>query len=380
MLASENPKPEAIAFQKLMIETNNILNQQARLKHDYFSKRVGILLEDDVADALCYCSKGTPFEGTIIKVSGQKFPDIIANKLYGVEVKSTKGNHWTSTGSSILETTRVQDIKRIYMTFGKLGGNPIEFISKPYEDCLCDIAVTHMPRYLINMKLHPGETIFDKMHISYDELREKDNPIAPVAEYYRSLLKPGESLWWAGDTPEEKVVPMKLTLWKGLPLDVKTNLKSKALAFIPELFGNGSNKYNKLIFWLISEYGVVSPSTRDMFSAGGQIKVLVNRQEYTNVPRIIGHIVDNAKIINEVLDTTEPGILKAHWGFYDDLLSPRNNWIKLATHYSQNRILDKLLKEILEHYIGAMVINNALEFPKGITQIKETMDYSNYGR
>ena len=38
MLASENPKPEAIAFQKLMIETNNILNQQARLKHDYFSK------------------------------------------------------------------------------------------------------------------------------------------------------------------------------------------------------------------------------------------------------------------------------------------------------------------------------------------------------
>ena len=91
MLALENPKPEAIAFQKLMIETNNILNQQARLKHDYFSKRVGILLEDDVADALCYCSKGTPFEGTIIKVSGQKFPDIIANKLYGVEVKSTKG-------------------------------------------------------------------------------------------------------------------------------------------------------------------------------------------------------------------------------------------------------------------------------------------------
>ena len=49
MLALENPKPEAIAFQKLMIETNNILNQQARLKHDYFSKRVGIFLEDDVA-------------------------------------------------------------------------------------------------------------------------------------------------------------------------------------------------------------------------------------------------------------------------------------------------------------------------------------------
>lgn len=380
MLASENPKPEAIAFQKLMIETNKLLNKQARSEHDYFAKRAGILLEDDVADALSYCSKGTPFEGTIIKVSGQKFPDIIANKLYGVEVKSTKGNHWTSTGSSILETTRIQDIKRIYMTFGKLGGNPIEFISKPYEECLYDIAVTHMPRYLINMKLHPGETIFDKMHISYDELRGQDNPIAPVAEYYRSLLKPGESLWWAGDTPEEKVVPMKLTLWNALSSGAKTDLKSKALAFIPELFSNGSNKYTKLIFWLISEYGIVCPSTRDMFSAGGQVKVLVNRQEYTHVPRIIGHIVDNAKIINEVLDTTEPKILKAHWGFYDDSLSPRANWVNLATSYSRNRILDKLLNEILEHYVGAMVINNALEFPNGITQIMETMDYSNYGR
>lgn len=221
MLISENPKPTQIEFSKLMVRTTKFLNQEALSEHEYFANRAGILLEDDVASALNYCSKGTPFEGSIVKVSGQKFPDIIANNLYGVEVKSTKSNHWTSTGSSILETTRVQDIKRIYMTFGKLGGNPIEFISKPYEDCLYDIAVTHMPRYLINMQLRPGETIFDKMHISYNELREKENPIALVADYYRSQLKPGESLWWAGDSPQEKIVPMKLTLWKGLPLNEK---------------------------------------------------------------------------------------------------------------------------------------------------------------
>ena len=56
-------------------------------------------------------------------------------------------------------------IERIYMTFGKLGGNPIEFLSKPYEQCLYGIAVTHMPRYLIDMRLNQGETIFDKMGV-----------------------------------------------------------------------------------------------------------------------------------------------------------------------------------------------------------------------
>lgn len=380
MLISENPKPTQIEFSKLMVRTTKFLNQEALSEHEYFANRAGILLEDDVASALNYCSKGTPFEGSIVKVSGQKFPDIIANNLYGVEVKSTKSNHWTSTGSSILETTRVQDIKRIYMTFGKLGGNPIEFISKPYEDCLYDIAVTHMPRYLINMQLRPGETIFDKMHISYNELREKENPIAPVADYYRSQLKPGESLWWAGDSPQEKIVPMKLTLWKGLPLNEKNALKSKALVFIPEIFSSGSNKYNKLTFWLISEYGIVSPSTRDMFSAGGQVKILVNHQEYTNVPRVISHIVENAKSINEILEHTDIKTLKDHWEEYDYNLSKTENWISLVTRYSGNTIIFKLIKEILEHYVGALVINNNLEFPNGITQIKEVMDFANYGR
>lgn len=57
-----------------------------------------------------------------------------------------------------MESTRNKDVERIYMTFGKLGGSPA-FITKPYEDCLSEIVVTHYPRYLINMKLEHGNTI-----------------------------------------------------------------------------------------------------------------------------------------------------------------------------------------------------------------------------
>lgn len=54
----------------------------------------------------------TPFRAEEIRlVSAQYFPDIIAEKYYGVEVKSTKENHWTSTGSSIVESTRDKNVE-----------------------------------------------------------------------------------------------------------------------------------------------------------------------------------------------------------------------------------------------------------------------------
>ena len=185
MIISVNPNPPLSEFQSLMAKANEFLNADAQKRPTYYASRSGTHLEFDVMGALEECSKGTLFEGTIENVSGHHFPDIVAARLYGVEVKSTQGNHWTSTGSSILETTRVPDVKRIYMTFGKLGGTPIEFLSRPYEECLCDIAVTHMPRYKINMCLSEGETIFDKMKIPYDDLGIVNMAADKVPKQYR---------------------------------------------------------------------------------------------------------------------------------------------------------------------------------------------------
>ena len=125
MIVSVNPHPPLPEFQRLMARTDDLLNADALTRPNYYATRGGNPLEDDVEAALIESAKGTAFENTIEKISGQRFPDIIAAKYYGVEVKSTKDDHWTSTGSSILETTRVNGIERIYMTFGKLGGNQI---------------------------------------------------------------------------------------------------------------------------------------------------------------------------------------------------------------------------------------------------------------
>lgn len=285
MLVSVNPNPSLTEFRNLMAKTDSLLNKDALVRPSYYAGRAGNPLEDDVKRALDESAKGTPFAGTIEKVSGQRFPDIVAAKLYGVEVKSTKDNHWTSTGSSILETTRVSGVERIYMTFGKLGGKPIEFLSKPYEECLYGIAVTHMPRYLINMQLRSGETIFDKMGVPYDELRKMDNPIAPVAKYYRSQLKEGESLWWTGDSSDE-TVSATIRLWKKLTPEEKRFHTIYGCVNYPEVFGGD---YDRYALWLTSQ-GVVDPHIRDQFSAGGQEEMLLSTGERVKFPGVYRRI------------------------------------------------------------------------------------------
>ena len=90
MIVSENNKPTFEIFRNIMKKTDIALNADAKIREDYYTKRGGKLLENDVFDAICESAKGTEFEGTICLVSGAAFPDIVANKLYGVEVKSTE--------------------------------------------------------------------------------------------------------------------------------------------------------------------------------------------------------------------------------------------------------------------------------------------------
>lgn len=313
MLVSLNPDPSLAEFKDLMAKMDRLLNEDALKRPSYYASRGGNPLEDDVKSALDEITKGTPFAGTIEKVSGQRFPDIIAAKLYGVEVKSTKNNHWTSTGSSILETTRVNGVERIFMTFGKLGGRPIEFLSKPYEECLYDIAVTHMPRYLINMKLNPGETIFEKMAVAYEDLRNMDNPIAPVAQYFRSKLGPGESLWWTGDN-SESTAPPTVRLWSALSPEGKEKLTVQGYVLFPEVLTHGSpKKYNRYALWLVTQRGIVNTNIRDSFSAGGKVLMKTVNGIGVKMPAAFGRIKKYHELIKDLLSEIEESVLEEYW-------------------------------------------------------------------
>lgn len=283
-----NPQKYLLEFKELMSKVDQYLNEDALKRPDYYRMRNGTLLEDDVKNALDKCASGTPFRETVKKVSGQRFPDIVVADYFGVEVKSTKDDNWKSTGSSILETTRDQNVKVVYMTFGKLGGIPIEFLSRPYEECLSEIAVTHMPRYLIDMQLKTGQTIFDKMDISYDDLRRRKNPTSPVASYYKKLLKPGERLWWTGDS-EDEAFSATIRLWKNIDRIKKREYTVYGCVNYPEVFGGN---YDGYAVWLTSQ-GVVDPHVRDQFSAGGKEPMRLSNGSVVKLPGVYRRVKDN---------------------------------------------------------------------------------------
>ena len=316
MIISENNKPKFSEFRELMRNTDLLLNSDASSKEEYYSKRNGTELEVDVYEALNESAKGTKFENTIQLVSGASFPDIVANKFYGVEVKSTNKNHWHSVGSSILESTRNQDVERIFLTFGKLG-SPVEFRSRPYEECLSGISVTHYPRYQIDMTLEAGETIFDKMGIAYDELRKMDNPVAPVSKYYRSLLKPGESLWWAaGDNVENTVAPATVRLWSALSHDAKMYYTVRGYALFPETLSTirDQKKYQRYALWLATECGIINTCIRDSFSAGGQVEISTVYGKFEKMPAAYGKVAKHKDLIIETILTSSEDMLKEYWG------------------------------------------------------------------
>lgn len=346
MVISCNPKPERIEFQELMRRTDALLNEDALRREDYYTKRGGKSLEPDVYDALVECSKGTKFDGTIQLVSGASFPDIVANKFYGVEVKSTEKNHWTSTGSSILESTRNQDVERIFLTFGKLG-KPVQFLSRPYEECLSGIAVTHYPRYLIDMRLGKGETIFDKMGVPYDELRLMDNPVAPVSKYYKSKLKPGESLWWVADT--EHAVPPTIRLWSALTPAQKDDWIIQGYVLFPELLNvKSTKKYNRYALWLASQNGIVNTNIRDSFSAGGQVLMKTMSGVGIKMPAAFGRIKKYKEYIEELLNQMDEDVLLEYWNTGRIEKNRIEQWCKLVAMEANEGLSYSLVLDILK--------------------------------
>ena len=283
-------------FDLFMNKTNTYMNKLAQ-DTNYYVGCDSKQLEKEVLSAMKEQCKGTSFLPDDIQlVSGQRFPDIIASKHFGVEVKSTKENKWVSTGSSIVESTRIEDVNHIYMLFGKLGGKPIEFKCKPYYNCLYDIAVTHSPRYLIDMEITQERTIFSKMGIEYDKFRLSEDPISTVRSYYLEKIKKKKRMampWWIGS---ETVTSPTLRLWSGRSLDQeKQNIyKAQLLILFPTEICNSN--YDRATLWLCIRHSIINTHFRDLFTAGGQVQI-----ENCCCPAIIKRILRVAPIVKQIL-------------------------------------------------------------------------------
>lgn len=285
------------AFSDFMKKSERCFNEWAYQDPAYYKSLTPKELEEETCRVLKYVAPSTPFEGKITLVSGHSFPDIMAGKYYGVEVKSTKEDKWTSVGSSIVESTRDQYVEDIFMMFGKLGGNIPEFKLRPYQDCLSNIAVTHSPRYLIDMEIKEKreETIFEKIHMSYNDFHKADDKIEVVRDYYINQARKNgrkEMPWWVGkrtiDAIDNGDVPT-IKLFNHLSVDEKADLKAQMTILFPQvLFGD----YDEAALWLCTHRYYLCMNVRDFFSAGGQYNILNNQNLPIPYPAVLKKLMD----------------------------------------------------------------------------------------
>lgn len=334
MIVSVNSEPNRSEFDTLLGSTIYELNIHAQKSTKKVSTLLGRNLEPYVRDVMKDLAVGTPFENSIELIGGQKFPDIVAKKYYGIEVKTTTQNHWKTTGNSVLESTRVDDVERIFMLFAKLA-SPIEFRCRPYEEVLSEVVVTHSPRYLIDMNLEQGKTIFDKIKMPYDTLRKQENPIRPIVNYYKSKLKQGEELWWMDAENNSKASNIVIRIWNNLSLKEKQELKNRAMVYFPELFGNSSDKFGRLAIWLVTRETVVCPNVRDLFTAGGKSDYVIGKKVYQKVPRIFLNLFDNVPRIVETIMQTTAFELSEYWEMKTTDKTKLFDWIYLVAEHAK---------------------------------------------
>jgi len=314
------------------------------LRPNYYMDRGGVNLEKDVYNIVNKYAAGTVFSENIELISGQRFPDIVAyvnaNNAYGIEVKTTKSNKWKSTGSSIFEGTRVDDVKNIHLLFGKLS-DPIEFRCRKYEECLYDVAITHSPRYLIDMEINESESIFSKVGVDYDELRCLENPFKPIKKYLREGLRDGEDLWWI-DNSDESVRDLNVRLWGNLSQRRKEELRISALAHFPILLSNNPQKYSRLATWLVSKFGIVNHALRDTFTAGGQIDI-----GGVMLPKIFNHISSDIGEITNIVRAIPEDDIFHYWGVNVPIGNSVSEWKKQCLIHCKGSLNNRQYKQVL---------------------------------
>jgi len=327
MVISVNKEVTSSDFEQLLKHTTNVLQETSTKETSRYLKLLGNKLEYEVRDVMSSCSINTPFEGTIELISGQKFPDIIANNFYGVEVKSTKQDHWITTGNSILESTRVEGIERIYMLFGKMF-DPIDFKCRPYEECLYDVVVTHSPRYVIDMDLKDGQTIFDKIEMDYNTVRQSPNPIKPFKDYYRNKLDEGQELWWI-DNQEYKPDSIVFKIWNTIDKEEKNRLKIKGYSYFPEVLGKSHNKFDRYTMWLSVKQRIICPNIRDIFTAGGRENITIENSTLIALPKALSNFIkDIDKIVLEFLSVDNNKLNEIWRSNYESRKVINEEWVK----------------------------------------------------
>lgn len=254
-------------FERILDVCCGTLTHEARKEgfkdSKFFEHRVRQVIDDLLKDEVGLSVDFSP--------PPQAFPDIVIGE-FGVEVKFTLSDTWKSIANSIQESQRAEDVKYIYIVFGKMGGKP-EVRWGDYEKSIVHVRTSHVPRFEVEL---PQEgkvarpSLFEQMGVSYDDFSKMG--ILEKMKYVRRYAKtihPNERLWWMGDD-NEHTLSLNIRMYTNLSADEKSRFRAEAVLLCPEILksGRAKKKYDNAVMFLLSYHGVLCHQARDLFSAG----------------------------------------------------------------------------------------------------------------
>lgn len=347
-------------IQKLLSELKTRIESRTNLAPKYLASRGNDNgFERLVPEVLMEIQSDYPNAFTVKTNFGHFFPDITVTmngKHYGLELKSRQDGTWTTNGNSVFESISSTDISEIFLLFGsrkkKLPQYEVRF--KPYWATLSAIAVTHSPRFSINMDAR--DTVF-KSALDYRRLREDDEQgkVRFVQHYLIAHADP--SKWFI---PNEKdFVPTIIN--NVSKAERKPYLLQAMILYPQDLLTFKSADYERIALFYFNSYYMISYSLRDLFSAGGAWPFSPKP-----LPHIFGEYYNNSSELKKILADPPKGFEKLAYESWNELklgphgleLSEPGNFL---THFrevldflgseNQNRelrqISDKSLSQIL---------------------------------
>lgn len=271
----------------------------------------------------------------------QAFPDIAVGE-FGIEVKFTTNDTWRSVANSVLETNRIDEVKIVYIVFGKMGGEP-DVKWGEYEKSVMHVRTSHVPRF--EVEIGAPKSLFEQMGISYDDFRvsEMHEKMTCIRQYARRRLKAGERLWWLEDASgEEHTLPIQARLYTKLSAEEKIKLRAEAILLCPRIVesGRSKSKYDDVVLYLLTYHGVLCHQARDLFSAGSVANPSNDDNGGIYIQRAIQLIEAD---IRDAASRMEDALFVEYWGFSVPPNQRIKEWLRLADSYSRDWIPSKVL-------------------------------------
>lgn len=316
-------------FERLLDSVVATLRDEARKAPFTTAKQFENRVREVVQDAIVDSTISIDFDP-----HPQAFPDIAVGE-FGIEVKFTTNDTWRSVANSVLETNRINEVKTVYIVFGKMGGLP-DVKWGEYEKCVMHVRTSHVPRF--EVEIGAEKSLFEQMGVSYDNFRvsEMHEKMLYIRQYARGRLKEGERLWWLEDpTGEEHTLPIQARLYTKLSTEEKTKLRAEAILLCPRIVesGRSKNKYDDVVLYLLTYHGVLCHQARDLFSAGSVANPTNDDNGGIYIERAIKLIESE---IRDAAARMEDALFVEYWGVSVPPSQRIKEWLRQADNYARD--------------------------------------------